>query len=196
MVAFMMSEVSDIMAGCGMVATIQTDWETDKEQEHHLFYLDTLWTEGKQDRKHTFTHLFFQFPVKQFKICYVILALSLCKNMWKPEMLVRECLIVIFYEDCLFLFLWNVLLWQKFLSLGISSAWNESWDEVLKSALLSGEYEERIDFLTLIWTLRKALSKISSSNLKLLLHEVHRFNSNWQPEGSIGSKYVGSSYED
>lgn len=28
-----------------------------KEQEHHLFYLDTLWTEGSKT-EHTFTHLF------------------------------------------------------------------------------------------------------------------------------------------
>lgn len=59
----------------------------------------------KQDRAYFYTS-FFHSLWKQFRICYVILALSLCKNMWKPERLVKEFVSLwFFYEVCLFFFL-------------------------------------------------------------------------------------------
>ena len=78
----------------------------------------------KQDRAYFYTS-FFHSLWKQFKICYVILALSLCKNMWKPEMLVREFVSLLFSMKFVYFYFYGMWFFDKnSLSLGISSAWN------------------------------------------------------------------------
>ena len=162
-------EVSDIMVGCGMVATIQTDWETARTPFVLFRYIVNR---RKQDRAYFYTS-FFHSLWKQFKICYVILALSLCKNMWKPEMLVREFVSLLFSVKFVYFYFYGMWFFDKnSLSLGISSAWNRE----LRWSHLNCPTVRRVWREKWLPDSEKELSentvkKFSVPKLKLLLHE-------------------------
>lgn len=81
----------------------------------------------------------------------------------------RICLIVIFYEVCLFLFIRSVVFKN------ISSHWKyrmlTSEMRPFSSAVLLGEQEDSIDFLTQMSNSQGILSEISIPTLKVVLCE-------------------------
>lgn len=147
------------MVGCGMVATIQTDWETDRKSKNTICFIQ-IHCEQKEARQSILLHIFFSTPCEN-SLGFVMLyqPFHYQKHVKARDSSKRICVIVIFYEVCLFLFLENVILKKTFHSLELLTSQNR----VVRphgSAVRLGEYVGIIDFLTQRRGSRRVLSEV------------------------------------
>lgn len=137
------------MVGCGMVATIQTDWETDRKSKNTICFIQ-IHCEQKEARQSILLHIFFPLLAKtvQDLLCYIS-PFIMQKHGKARDAGERIGLIVIFYEVCLFLFL------RKVGFKNMSSPWkyqmlktDRSGMRPFSSAVLLGAQEDGTDFTT------------------------------------------------